>query len=450
LKNVEKLLEPNLGLLIREKHAKIAVVGLGYVGLPTAVKFAEVGFSVLGIDINTKLIDQLNQGTFCTKELGLDKLIDKVKKNGNFKVNAGFSASLSSANILVICVQTPIDSANKPDLTFIKKACDNVSQYLTKHQLVIIQSTVPPGTIKNIIVPTLEKTGLKCGDDFWLAYCPERMAPGNGLSDLSTSNRLIGAYNSESASLAFELFSLVTDGKLQLTNIESAELSKLAENTFRFINIAFANELSLICKGLGVDALEVIKLANTHPRVNIHKPGCGAGGPCLSKDTQLLLDCYNSKIDDLGLISSAVKINNFMPKYVVSLAENALVSKKKKMQLSKIAVLGTAYKGDVDDARDSPAKYVVGELIKLGAQIVVFDPYCKESYGQKMAVTIDDAVTGADCIIVVTDHTVFSTLNLSKIKILMKDDPIIIDGRRIINATAAKQLGFEYITASSG
>jgi UDP-N-acetyl-D-mannosaminuronic acid dehydrogenase len=275
------------------------------------------------------------------------------------------------------------------------------------------------------------------------------MAPGNGLSDLSTSTRLIGAYNPESASLAYELFSLITQGKLQLTNIESAELSKLAENTFRFINIAFANELSLICKGLGVDALEVIKLANTHPRVNIHTPGCGAGGPCLSKDTQLLLDCYNSTIDNLGLISSSVKINDFMPKYVASLAENAIVSKSKKLPLSKIAVLGTAYKGDVDDARDSPAKGVIAELVKAGVQIIVFDPYCKESYGQKMAETVDEAVKDADCIIVVTDHKVFSTLNLSHVKKLMKDDPVIVDGRRVINAAAAKQLGFEYITASS-
>jgi UDP-N-acetyl-D-mannosaminuronic acid dehydrogenase len=449
LKKIEKLIETNLESLIKEKHAKIAVIGLGYVGLPTAVKFSEVGFSVLGIDINQKLIDQLNQGVIHTKEVGLDNLIAHVVKNGKFKASAVFSSALRDVNVIITCVQTPIGSNNKPDLTYLKKACESLSLYLTKNQLVIIQSTVPPGTIKSLIIPTLEKTGLKCGTDFWLAYCPERMAPGNGLNDLSTSTRLIGAYNSDSSRYAYELFSAITDGKLQLTNVESAELSKLAENTFRFVNIAFANELALICKELGVDALEVIRLANTHPRVNIHKPGCGAGGPCLSKDTQLLLDCYTSKSVNLGLIHSAAKINEFMPKYVVSLAENALAAKSKTMPFSKVVVLGTAYKGEVDDARDSPARSIVEELVKSGAKTAIFDPYCKESYGQKMAKSIDEAVTDADCIIVATDHKVFSTLDLAQIKKLMHANPVIVDGRRIINAGDAKQLGFTYITTSS-
>lgn len=449
MKNTEKLLETNLESLIKEKTAKIAVIGLGYVGLPTAAKFSEAGFSVVGIDINKKLVDQINTGTIHTKELGLDALICNVTKKGKFQASADVSSSLSEVNVIVICVQTPVGSNNKPDLSFIKNACESLSLYLAKNQLVIIQSTVPPGTTKSLIIPALEKTGLKCGKDFWLAYCPERMAPGNGLSDLSTSTRLIGAFNPESSRYAYELFKSITNGQLQLTNVESAELSKLAENTFRFVNIAFANELALICKEMGVDALEVIRLANTHPRVNIHKPGCGAGGPCLSKDTHLLLNCFSSNMTDLGLINSATKINEFMPKYVVTLASDALSAKSKKMSTSKIVVLGTAYKGEVDDARDSPAKSIIEELVKNGANIAVFDPYCKESYGQKMAKTIEEAVTGADCIIVATDHKLFATLDLVQIRKLMNKDPVIVDGRRIINACDAKQLGFTYITASS-
>jgi UDP-N-acetyl-D-mannosaminuronic acid dehydrogenase len=274
------------------------------------------------------------------------------------------------------------------------------------------------------------------------------MAPGNGLNDLGANARLIGAYDSESGVLGSALFKLATNGKLLMTDIPSAEVSKLAENTFRFVNIAFANELALICKQIGVDANEVIELANTHPRVNIHQPGCGAGGPCLSKDTHLLLSSIKLSTSKVEVISAAIRLNSKMPRYIANLAVDALCKKGKTVSKSKIAIFGTAYKGDVDDSRDSPAEEIIRELKKRKATLVVFDPNCSESFGEKKASSATEASMEADCIIIATDHKEFFELNLSAIKKLMKENPIIVDAKRTISPAEAKLQGFEYVTTS--
>jgi UDP-N-acetyl-D-mannosaminuronic acid dehydrogenase len=274
------------------------------------------------------------------------------------------------------------------------------------------------------------------------------MAPGSGIEDLATNKRVIGAYDSESAELGAELFSLVTKGQLQLTDLTSAEVAKLAENTYRYVNIAFANELALICKEIGVDVAEVIRLANTHPRVRIHNPGCGAGGPCLSKDTHLLLNAAKTNRLRPDLIISSVSVNKYMPRYIADLAAKALGRVGKNVENSRIAVFGTAYKGDVNDARDSPAKDIIRQLRSFKTHIVVYDPYCNESFGERKARDVFEATGETDCIIIATDHNAFKELDLSKIKSLMKENPIIIDGRRVIKPDEAERLGFAYIAVS--
>ena len=441
-------LKKNLLKEITSRKATIAVVGLGYVGLPTAASFASLGFRVIGIDINQKIITQINEGSVKTKEKGLDQLIKSAHEKGLFSGSLLSQESLRKADVVIVCVQTPVDNNGNGNLSFLKKACEDISQILKKGMLIVIQSTVPPKTMKLMVVPVLEKSGLKCGLDFWLVYCPERMAPGSGINDLATNTRLIGAYDSKSGLVGTELYRCINKGKLVVTDMSSAEISKLAENTFRYINIAFANELALICKCLNVDVFEVIKLANTHPRVMIHQPGCGAGGPCLSKDTHLLLDAINSSDYNADFLLAATRLNSNMPRYVVEIAAKALGTIGKKVADSKIAVFGTAYKADVNDSRDSPAGGVVLELKRRQAKIVTYDPNCDESFGEPKAKDLTEAVSGVDCLILTTNHKEFYELDLPKIKLMMGKNPIIVDTKRIINPAIARSCGFEYVTIS--
>jgi UDP-N-acetyl-D-mannosaminuronic acid dehydrogenase len=434
---------------ISMKEARIAVLGLGYVGLPTAALFANLGFRVKGIDVNPEIVSQVNNCKLKTKEKGLQELIVTACKRGPFSATTEPFEALDEADVVIICVQTPVSITGNADLSFLKSACEAVGKSLKRNKLIILQSTVPPKTINSVVVPLLEnRSGLKCGMDFWLAYCPERLAPGNGLHDLTENTRLIGAHDKESALLSEALFCIATSGKLLVSDISSTEVSKLAENTFRFVNIAFANELSIICKQIDVDVKEVIRLANSHPRVNIHQPGCGAGGPCLSKDTNLLLSANNADYFKADVISAAIKMNKYMPIYLADLVAGSLQSNGKEIHGSKVAVLGTAYKGDVDDSRDSPAKGIICELKKMKMKIVVYDPNCAENFGERKVDNLYEAVDGVDCIIIATDHKEFSVLNLAEIKRLMNEKPIIVDGKRIISPSEAKKFGFEYVSTS--
>ncbi len=436
---------------IRTKEAKIAIIGLGYVGLPTAAILAKNGFQVIGIDTNPKIINQVSHGNCPTMKRDLEQIVSEVVRKGTLTVTQRAYPALKKADIVIVCVQTPVNKDRKPDLTHLKKVCKTIGKALTKRKLVIMQSTIPPQTTENLVVPLLEKqSGLKCGVDFWLSYCPERMTPAMGLKELETNTRVIGGYNLESAELGAELFGIVTKGKLQITNIKTAEVAKLSENTFRYVNIAFSNELALISKEMGVDVEEVISLANTHPRVNIHKPGCGVGGPCLSKDTHLLLNSVRTKKFKPHILPASIKINEYMPKYTVKLVLNSLKQVGKRIEHSKICILGTAYKGEVDDARNSPAEEIIRGLLKERAKVVFYDPYCIEGFGAERSKDIIEAAKDADCIVITTAHKAYKDLNLSRLKALMKEYPIIVDGKRIIKPSEAKKNGIIYVGIGYG
>jgi UDP-N-acetyl-D-mannosaminuronic acid dehydrogenase len=314
--------------------------------------------------------------------------------------------------------------------------------------LVVLSSTVPPGTMQTLVKPKLESlSGLKADIDFYLAYVPERIAPGNTLKEFVESPRLVGGVGPNSTKIAAELFRTVCRTVIE-TDASTAEIAKLAENTFRDINIAYANQLALICEQQGVDVKKVIELANTHPRVNIHTPGPGVGGPCLTKDPYLLL--HLSKLVDHDIIKTARKINDYMPKHMVKLTLQALKNTGKDIKGSKIAILGTAYKANVDDPRESPSKPIIQELTKLGAKVKAHDPQCKETFGAERANSLQEALKDSDCIIVVTDHIEFKNLDLQEIKMLMNDNPAIIDGRRRVNPHEAEKLGFIYYGVGFG
>ena len=431
---------------IRRRTARLVVVGLGHVGLITASVFADAGFQTIGVDIKREIVEMASSGKSHIREPGLDELFGRAVKDRRLKTTMNTEQAMKEADVGIVCVQTPITKNKKPNQTYIQKACEAIAQGLSKGKLVVVESTVSPGMTKNLVVSTLEKgSGLKCGEDFWLAHCPERIAIGNAIQDFAKNVRIVGGYNPESAEIAVELFRTVTKGEILTTDCTSAEIAKVAENTFRDVNIAFANELAMICEQLGVDVMEVIRLANTHPRVNIHKPGGGVGGSCLTKDPYLLLRPFGEKRYKSNLIEPSRELNEYMPDHTVELLVKALRKAGKDVKTSKIVILGVAYKGEVNDTRNSPAERIVHQLMKLGVEVVVYDPYCEESFGAKKAEDIMGAVKRADGILIVTDHRMFKDLELKKIKALMNKNPAIVDGRRIVNPMEARNQGFIYV-----
>jgi UDP-N-acetyl-D-mannosaminuronic acid dehydrogenase len=436
---------------IREKSARIAVVGLGRVGLPIAVIFANAGYQVVGVDNNEDIVKALSKSQSSSKEPSIQKLIREMVKIGRLEVTTDIAKAVKSANIVIICVQTPLNDATDPNLSYLQKACTTIAKSLSKGKLMILESTVPPGTTRNFVAPILEKKSkLKCGEDFWLVHCPERIAPGKAIQELTENARIIGGFDTESAKIAAELLTKVTKGAVLIVDCTSAEVAKLAENTFRYVNIAFANELALICEHMGVDVIEAIKIANTHPRVNIHNPGCGVGGPCLTKDSYLLLHTIRKKDFSSKVISSSRKLNDAMPEHAVHLLLKILKKVGKNVKKLKIAILGVAYKGQVDDATNSPAKPIVQMLMDLGASVVVYDPYCKETFGAKKTSSVVSAVRGKDCVLIEADHDLFKNLDLRELRSVMRENPIIVDCRRIIDVTKAKKHGFLYIGTGYG
>jgi len=436
----EKLIEK-----IRKKQARIAVIGLGHVGLPMAAIFADAGYSVFGSDVRREVVDAISSLKLITHEAELDELVKRVVIAGKLKVVDDTIFATKQADVVLICVQTPLTEDGEPDLKYLETASRDVAKGFAKGKLAVVVSTVPPGAVKNVVVNILEKESrLKSRRDFWLSYCPERILPGNTIEEFIQNDKLVGGLDFQSAKITIELFKSVIKGEILVTEITNVELAKLAENTFRYVNIAFANELALMCEKMGADIVEVINLANTHPRVNIHKPGPGVGGPCLTKDPQLLLHPQGHHPFKSKLIQCSEELNDYMVEHTVKLVIKTLKNTNKKIKNSCIAVLGVAYKGEVSDTTKSPAEKIIHKLMQLGAEVYVYDPYAKEDFGARWAKSMREAVKGADCIVVATDHRMFADLPFKEIKMLMKENPAIVDGKRVINFEKAKRAGFTY------
>ena len=433
---------------IRNRGVRIAVIGLGYVGLPTAVIFSKAGFHVTGIDINEKVVETISKGDSPINEAGVKRLMNQVRRKGLFKVVSDGEAALVKSDVIFIHVPTPKKDNGMPDLSYVESACNQVARYLRKGRLVIIASTLPPNTTKSFIAPLLERgSGLKCGIDFWLAYCPERIAPGRALEEFVHNNRLIGGCDVESAELADEIFKTVVKGDMFLADATAVEVAKLAENTFRDVNIAFANELALICEEVGVDVLEVIKLANTHPRVNMHMSGPGVGGHCLRKDPYLLATAASDNVNSRVILSSRI-VNDFMPSHSVDLVLRALSEDAEGLKDARVSVLGLAYKADVGDTRNSPSKRIVEKLVNLGLNVTVHDPYTKESCGAKRANSLEEAVMNADCVVVATAHSLYRVLPKMIEKILNK--PSVVDLVRLLHKEEIERIGSKYFGIGLG
>ena len=398
---------------------KVCVLGLGYIGLPTAVILALNGQQVIGVDNDFKLLEKLNKGEVNNEEPDLAYFFKQVIKEGRLS----FSHSPAAADVFIIAVPTPNKDDKSSDLSFVFDALNSILPYLAPENLVIIESTIPPQTCDRLIKPIIEKVRFIVGENIYLAHCPERVLPGQIMEELIKNNRIIGGCTPKCSKAAAEIYQTFVKGEIMETDAATAEMTKLMENTFRDVNIALVNELVKICDYLEINALKAIELANKHPRVSFHKPGPGVGGHCLAIDPYFIIE----KAPHLArIISDARNINRSMPAYIVDRVKILLGSKKS----ARIAVLGVSYKGNIDDIRESPALEIISLLKKENFYISIYDPYVQIKGNEK---DINLAVQGADLILILTDHNEFLHLDYKLLAKKMRT-PMVFDTRNIINA----------------
>lgn len=351
---------------------KCCVMGLGYIGLPTAAVLANAGHEVLGIDINEKVVNSLSNGKVHITEQGLNEIVVEKLRTKEIKV----SKQIQASDVFLITVPTPFKESSKldipcPDISYVIKAVTSISKELKKGNLVILESTSPVGTTEKIAKIIFDATDFN-SNEIHIAYCPERVIPGNIIYELVENDRVIGGYTREASEKAKNFYSTFCKGRLDTTSTKVAEMVKLSENTFRDINIAYANELSIVCNKLNIDELEVIKFANKHPRVNILNPGCGVGGHCIAVDPWFIASQFP---EETKLIQASRYVNLSKTKWVVDrIIRKSLELKKKLNKQIVIGILGLAFKPNVDDLRESPAYFIAKELVRLDMDVLGYEP----------------------------------------------------------------------------
>ena len=415
---------------------KISILGLGYIGLPTAALFATHGHEVVGIDVNKNIVETINKGITPFDEPELPELLQNAISSKNLIAKT----QVEEADVFIIAVPTPLDKEMKmAELKYVRSAAEMVYPHLRKDNLVILESTVPPGTCDKLLIPILEKSGLKVSDDFYLAHCPERAIPGNTIYEMVHNDRIVGGIDKKSTKLAKSLYSCFVEGNFYLTNTITAEFVKLMENTFRDINIALANEFAQIAEESGINVWEAIELANKHPRVNVLKPGPGVGGHCIAIDPWFLTE--NST--RCRIVSLAREINDSMPNHVLQIIKGML----KGVDDPVITVLGVAYKGGVDDTRETPALKFIKLAENEGYKVNVHDPHVKEFEYEIFG--LGEAVKGSDCIVLITDHLEFKEIEPERIARSMQNKNLV-DTRNILEHERWEEAGFKVWVLGSG
>lgn len=418
------------------KH--VCVVGAGYVGLPLICLLAKSGYNVFAVDIDKTKVELINKGVSSFKDEYVKNLLPKFKSR--IKAVTEYKDAVNRSDVIIVCVPTPIDEMCRPDLRAITSANENISPYLKKGQLVVIESTVAPGTTEGCIKDILEKSRLKAGKDFYLAHCPERIDPGNKKWTIENIPRVVGGINKISGEKAYAFYKSILNADVyEMSSAKAAEAVKIVENTFRDVNIAFVNELAKSFNKIGIDTVEVIKGAATKPFGFLpHYPGCGVGGHCIAVDPYYLIE----KAEGVGFkhqfLKLAREINNSMPDYTVQMVVDGLNKIGKSVKGTKITVLGVSYKGGVADTRESPALEIIDKLQKLGAKLKIYDPYAEHMSNVK---NINEAVA-SDCIVIATDHQEFKELDL---RLLTSNNvKVIVDGRNILDKEKIKRAGIIY------
>lgn len=433
-----------------EENKTIAVCGLGYVGYPVSMLFADAGFHVIGVDILKERVEKLNQGVNPIKgqEPGLDKLVEKVFQTKNFEATDDVG-KYKLADYIIIAVQTPVgDEDKKPTYENLKKALVDIGQNMKKGTTVIVESTIAPGTMKHVVKPILEEvSGMVVGKDFFLANCPERLMPGHLLENIRYYNRVVGGWTPKSGQNVIELYKHVVEGELELTDCITAEIVKSGENTYRDVQIAFANEMALLCEAYGSNVWKVRELINNCKKITetrpealrqMHFPGAGVGGHCIPKDSWLLIHEVRDIVNP-QLIPTARHINDSMPYHMFELLECAMKEIEKSRKDLTVLILGYAYDANSDDDRNTPTLSLIKDLEQKGIQYEIHDSYIKEYKSD-----INSLIKNKDALILMTAHDEYKSLDIKEIKKLMKQKPIIIDGRNVFNKEKAKKVGFVY------
>ncbi len=409
----------------------ISVIGLGYVGLPAAVMFANAGHTVRGFDIDSALVDAIQSGEAGASEPGLPDLLKRALDGGRISA----STSPSPADVFVIAVPTPIRENRSPDLSFVIEACRSVAGQLSRGNLVIVESTIPPGATNNEISGALEESGLKAGPDFSLAYCPERVLPGNIVAEIVRNDRIIGGIDEKSTKRAVEIYRSFVTGELRESDAATAEMVKLAENTYRDVNIALANNLANLSESVGVNVWDVVEMANRHPRVNIHTPGPGVGGHCIPVDPWFLVAADD---DSSGLIRLSREVNDAQPAVIARQAADAVSG----VENARVALLGAAYKPDVADARESPTSGLAARLADHGFTVAVTDPHVVDF--DPAIVLLDDALRDADIAILVVGHNEYLRLDPVRVARFMRTR-VILDTSNILDKETWEKAGFKFL-----
>jgi UDP-N-acetyl-D-mannosaminuronic acid dehydrogenase len=405
----------------------INVIGLGYIGLPTALMFASKGIKVVGTDINEQHVKDLNEGRLYFEEKGLEELFASARENG-----IKFTNEYIKSGVYIVTVPTPyIEETKKVDMKYVVKAVNTILDICEKGTIIIIESTISPGSIDEHIRPAIQKRGFIIGEDIHLIHAPERILPGNMIYELEFNSRTVGADDEEIGYKVIDLYKSFCKAEIVLTDIKSAEMSKVVENTFRDINIAFANELAIICREAGLDVYEIIRIANKHPRVNILQPGPGVGGHCIPVDPWFLIGDYPNHTK---LITSARKVNDRMPNYIYNRILE-IMAEHNIDDFSKVGLYGLSYKQNVDDVRESPTLQLLN-VIKENDQKTphVYDPYIKNNIVDGQVQNIDKFIKNSEIIVIMISHS--NLLNdLSNL-----DNKIVFDTRNSINVRGAYKL----------
>lgn len=402
---------------------KLCTIGLGYIGLPSSAMFADHGTDVVGVDIDPRIVKMLNAGDIHIEEPGLEDVIKRVVANGKFRA----TLTPEPADVFLIAVPTPNlnDTYKSCDLKYVLSAVQNMLPHVQKGNVIIVESTIAPRTMDDHVRPLIEAAGFVIGQDVFVVHCPERVLPGQILHELIHNNRIVGGLTPACADAGAAVYETFVQGEIVKTDAKTAEMSKLMENTFRDVNIALANELTQVCHKLEINVLDVIEMANMHPRVNLHHPGPGVGGHCLAVDPYFIV----AKAPSLArIIHTARETNVNMPHFVAEQAERLVASHVR----PKIAVFGVTYKGNVDDMRESPAVDVIEQLIDRGMDVAVCDPHVERSISSRFELVDEiDAIQGADLALVLVDHDEFKHFDSRRLANQMRT-PVLFDTKGIV------------------
>jgi UDP-N-acetyl-D-glucosamine dehydrogenase len=438
---------------LTDRSARVGVVGLGYVGLPLAVEFARAGFVTTGIDLDQRKIDAVNQGTSYIPDVATAE-VTRLVSGGMLNATSDFSivAELDTINI---CVPTPLRKTKDPDMSYIVSAVEGIAKFLHPGMLIVLESTTYPGTTDEVVQPMLEAKGLKAGIDFFLAFSPERVDPGNPTFQTHNVPKVVGGFSPACSQLAAELYGTAIQTIVPVSSTRVAEMVKLLENTFRAVNIGLVNELALMCDRMGINVWEVVDAAKTKPfGFMAFYPGPGLGGHCIPIDPFYLSWKAKQTGFDPRFIELAGHINAGMPHHVVDKISEALNERRKAVNGSHVLIAGVAYKRDIDDMRESPAMDVMGLLFARGAKVSYADPYVPVVHGREWSGGFDISAVGMtrgslgqyDCVVIVTDHTAFDYAAL------LEEADLIVDTRNAIKQADPKvfKLGAPRATAVEG